>query len=773
MTLFITALTLLTLTALVVLIPAIRRPLISRPLLARFRKVLPPMSAHEREALDAGGTWWDAELFSGRPDWDRLQALASTKLSPAERTFLNGPVQELCRRLNDWQIAHEEQDLPEPIWRFLKQERFFALVIPREYGGLGFSALAHSEIVLTIASRSVAAAVTVMVPSSLGPAGLLLRYGTDAQRRHWLPRLARGADIPCFALTGPNAGSDAASIPDVGRVCKARFDGREQLAIRLDFDKRYITLGPIATLIGLAFRLQDPDHLLGDDPEPGITLALVPASTPGVEQGERHWPMGLAFQNGPLRGRGVLVPLDAVIGGRGGVGRGWAMLMEALAEGRGISLPALSTGAGKLAARYSGAYARVRRQFGRPIGQFEGVRQPLARIAGLTYQMEAARRVFLDALCAGERPAVLSAVLKYQLTERFRRVINDAMDIHGGSGICLGPSNLVGPVYQSIPIAITVEGANILTRNMILFGQGAMRCHPHLRHELAAAYEPDRAKALRGFDKAIAGHLGFLLGNMRRSLWLGLTRARLARPRSHGITGRYSQLLSWLASAFALNADLVMMTMGGSLKRRERISARLGDVLSGLYMASAQIKWFDACGRPSSDQDLFVWAMEEHLVRIREAFQGLWANLSMRPLGWLLRALSFPTGQSFRGPTDRMDQAAARLLLRSNEARERLTAGVFVPDAPDEPLALMERAFEAVQRADEIQSILKAARALGRITHADGPAAIAEAVAERVITPADAKKLERAETLRAQVIAVDSFHDIGTSTALHDQRQAA
>jgi acyl-CoA dehydrogenase len=482
------------------------------------------MSRTEREALAAGGVWWDAELFSGRPRWERLRALPAARLAPEEEAFLAGPVERLCRELDDWRITHDDLDLPREVWERLRRERFFGLVIPKDYGGLGFSHLAHSQVVMKIASRSITAAVTVMVPNSLGPAELLLRYGTQAQRERYLPRLARGEEIPCFALTGPRAGSDAASIPDLGVVCQGEFEGRQVLGIRLSFEKRYITLAPVATLIGLAFRLEDPDRLLSQDPAPGITLALIPAGTPGLVQGERHLPLGIPFQNGPLSGRDIFIPIDWVIGGAEGVGRGWPMLMECLAEGRGISLPALAVGAGKLATRHTGAYARVRRQFGRPIGDFEGVEEPLARIAGRTWQMEAARRVFLSALGAGERPAVLSAVLKYHLTERHRQVINDAMDILGGSGICLGPRNPMGRVYQGLPIAITVEGANILTRSMIIFGQGAVRCHPYLRSEIEAVQEPDARSALHRFDAAVAAHVGFLARNFGRTLWLGLTR---------------------------------------------------------------------------------------------------------------------------------------------------------------------------------------------------------------------------------------------------------
>ena len=742
----------------VLTVPALRRPLLTRHLLAGFRQVLPRMSDTEREALQAGGVWWDAEIFSGRPQWQRLLDLPRATLSDEEQAFLAGPVETLCRMLDDWRITHETLDLDAEVWSFIRRERLFGLVIPQSYGGLGFSHLAHSEVVMKLASRSIAGAVTVMVPNSLGPAELLLRYGTDAQRRHHLPRLASGDSIPCFALTGPHAGSDAASMPDEGIVCRGSHSGRESLMIRLRFEKRYITLGPVATLIGLAFRLRDPDGLLGDDPEPGITLALIPSTTAGVEQGRRHLPMSAPFQNGPISGRNVMIPLDWVIGGRAGIGQGWSMLMEALSEGRGTSLPALSTGGAKLAARYTGAYARIRRQFGRPIGTFEGVQEPLARIAGITYQMDAARRVFLDALTAGERPAVLSAILKYHLTEGYRQVINDAMDIQGGSGICLGPGNPLGRVYQGIPIAITVEGANILTRSMIIFGQGALRCHPHVLTELEAAHNPNPGHAIRAFDSAITAHLGFLTRNLSRTLWLGLTPARWVKVPANGEIGRYLQQLERLSAAFALNADLAMMTLGGSLKYRERLSARLGDILSLLVLASCTLKHFDNQGRSEADLPLLRWAMADHLHGIQQAFIGLWANLPNHVLAQLVKRLTFPTSNPFPAPDDRLDRDAAGVLLAPSSARDRLTAGIFTTRDETFPTGKMELALEASLRADAIRDILRQATKSGRIP---GPGAIREAVDAGVLRPSEAALLRRAEQLVDQAIAVDSFDDLG------------
>lgn len=744
--------------AAVLLVPSLRRRLLTRALLNRFRRILPPLSTTERQAIEAGSTWWDAELFSGRPRWARLLGLPPPRLSPEEEGYLAGPVDRLCRLLDDWRITHDDQDLPPAAWELIRRERLFGLVIPKSYGGLGFSPYAHSQVVMRLASRSVTAAVTVMVPNSLGPAQLLLRYGTEAQRRRYLPRLARAEEIPCFALTGPRAGSDAAAIPDLGVVCQIDFEGERTLGIRLNFEKRYITLGPIATLIGLAFRLRDPDRLLGNDPEPGITLALIPASTPGIEQGRRHLPLNIPFHNGPLSGHEVVIPIAWVVGGRRGIGNGWRMLMECLAEGRGISLPALATGAGKLASRYTGAYARIRRQFGRPIGHFEGLEAPLARIAGRTYQMDAGRRVFLAALGQGERPAVLAAVLKYHLTELQRLVVNDAMDIQAGSGICLGPRNLMGRVYQALPIAITVEGANLLTRNLIIFGQGALRAHPWLLSELRAAEDPDLDRALAQFDRALLGHGAHLLINLARALLLGLSRGWLARLSKGLEDTRDYRRLSWMIAVFAVNADLVMLSLGAGLKRRERLSARLGDLLARLYLASAVLKHHQDQGSPPADLPLVHWALEDHLAGVQEALHDLWRNLPSRPLAWALRLLTFPSGRPTWGPSDALEHRVARLILEPGAVRDRLTEGIHLSQDPNEPAGRLDLALDAVARAEPLEHILSQAPVLGTHPWADSEGdRLSVALAAQIIRPDDAALIRRAEQLRESVIQVDSF----------------
>jgi acyl-CoA dehydrogenase len=747
-------------------VPALRHRLITTPLLRQFRRVMPVMSLTEREALEAGTVWWDAELFSGRPDWQRLMNHPKGTLSDRERAFLDGPVEELCRMLDDWRITHEEQDLPPEVWDHIRRHCYFGLSLPVEYGGLGFSARAHSEVVMKLGSRSITAAVTVMVPNSLGPGQLLLRYGTAEQKAYYLPRLARGEEIPCFALTGPEAGSDAAAIPDRGVVCHGQWRGARVLGVRLNWEKRYITLGPVATLIGLAFKLYDPDHLLGDREDLGTTLALVPRATPGVAIGERHIPMGLPFQNGPNRGRDVFVPLEQLIGGREYIGQGWRMLMECLSEGRGVSLPALSVGAGKMACRYTGAYAAIRRQFNLPIGRFEGVQEALARIAGLTYQMDAARVLTLAAIDAGERPSVLSAVLKYHLTERYRRVINDAMDVQGGSGVCLGPRNLIARAYQAIPIAVTVEGANILTRSMIIFGQGAVRCHPWVLREFAAAQEPDRRKALADFDAALVGHAGFLIGNLVRSLSLGLTRGRLSRAPVSGPTRRYFQQLNWMSAAFALCADAAMMTLGGALKRKERLSARLGDVLSEMYLTSAVLRRFEDDGRPDEDLALVHWACEDSLYRMQESLRLLLRNLPLRPLAWALRLVVFPTGAHWTEPDDRRGRDAAVVLLSPSGTRERLTSGIFITDDPQYRQGLIEQAFAQTTRVAPLEETLKAAHRAGAIRPRDLLAQAREACAQGLIDRADLEAVERMADLRREVITVDAFEDWGRRNLL-------
>ncbi len=736
-------------------VKSIRRQLISSHLFRWFRSVLPPMSDTERAAIEAGTTWWDGELFSGRPDWNQLLSFPPPELTEEEQAFLDGPVEELCRMLDDWRITEELNDLPEDVWQFLKDNGFFGMIIPKEYGGLEFSPYAQSEVVTRIATRSVSAAVTVMVPNSLGPGELLLHYGTDEQRQHYLPRLAKGQDIPAFALTNPYAGSDAGGMPDRGVVCKAMYEGKETLGFRVNWDKRYITLGPVCTVLGLAFKAVDPDGLLGDREDLGITCALVPTDTQGVTIGARHAP-GAAFQNGPNSGKDVFVPMDWVIGGQSQVGNGWTMLMNCLAVGRAISLPALGTAAGKVASLTTGAYARVREQFNIPIGKFEGVEEALARIGGVTYRMDAARLMTAVALQAGEKPSVLSAILKYHNTEGMRQVINDAMDVHGGKGVCRGPGNYLQGIYSALPVAITVEGANILTRSMIIFGQGAIRCHPYVLEEMRATADPDAAAGLRKFDDTLFRHMGFTISNAARALVLGLTGARIGTaPLDPDLQGYYRQL-SRMSAAFAFVADTAMLTLGGQLKRKERLSARLGDVLSHLYLASAALKRHHDNGSPSADLPLVSWAVEDSLRTIQESLIGILENFPSRILGRTLKFLIFPLGRAYRTGRDRLDHEVAGLLMEPSKTRDRLASGCFFDRVEDDPVGLLEI---ALANAEDVAPIKTAAvRAAGRpLVGVGGDAAIADAIESGAINEFDGAKLRDYLRVVGNVIRVDEF----------------
>jgi acyl-CoA dehydrogenase len=750
-----------------------RRAIVSAPLLKVFRRMLPPLSTTEREALEAGTVWWDGELFSGRPRWDRLLAMPKPALEPEERAFLDGPVDTLCGMVDDWEVTYELRDLPPHVWQYIKDQGFFGIIIPRDYGGLGFSALAHSAIIAKLSACSGAAAVSVMVPNSLGPAELLLHYGTAEQKAHYLPRLAKGLEMPCFALTSPEAGSDAGGIPDFGIVCRGEWQGkRGVIGMRLTWEKRYITLAPVATLLGLAFHLYDPEHLIGPNVHRGITLALIPADTAGVHVGRRHLPLDAAFMNGPTWGKGVFVPLDAIIGGADYAGQGWKMLMNCLAAGRSISLPANAVGIAKLCARTTGAYGRVRRQFGVSIGHFEGVQEALARIAGNLYIMDAARVTTAQAIDAGEQPSVVSAIVKYHLTERGRQVINDAMDVHGGKAICMGPSNYLAHAYEQTPIVITVEGANILTRSMIIFGQGVIRGHPYLYQEISAVHSQDHAAGLRAFDAALFGHVLFAASNKARALWMGLTGARFVRAPGDANTRAYYRQLTRLSSAFAFAADMALVALGGALKRRERLSARLADVLSELYLASCALRRFEDDSRPAEDLPLLHWSLQDALARAEHAFYGLIENLPGRLLPAALRFIAFPWGRQFNAPSDELGQAVCDLILQPGLARDRLTAGMFVPRTQDHPLATLEAALHAAIAAEPAERKLHAAHVGVSLGGPADAVDLAAAVAQRVITQADAEAIEHAHTLRRRAIMVDDFpKDLGRSE-VHQTSQA-
>jgi acyl-CoA dehydrogenase len=736
----------------------LRRALVSRPFLRTYLRMLPTMSDTERAALEAGTVWWDGELFSGNPDWSKLFAVPKPQLSAEEQAFMDGPCAELCCMLDDFDITHRRGDLPPEVWAFLKAHGFFAMIIAKRYGGLGFSAYAHSCVLVKLAGRSVTCASVVAVPNSLGPAELLQHYGTEEQKDHYLPRLARGEEIPCFALTGPRVGSDAASIPDTGIVCRGQWQGREVLGLRLNFSKRYITLAPVATVIGLAFRMFDPERLLGGATDLGITCALVARDTPGIEIGNRHLPLNIPFQNGPIRGRDVFVPLEAIIGGVKMAGQGWRMLVEQLAVGRCISLPSNSTGGAKSATFATGAYARIRRQFNTPVGRFEGVEQAIARMAGLTYIMDAARSVTTAAIDAGARPAVPAAILKYHVTEMGRRVANDAMDVQGGKGIMLGPKNYLGRGYQSVPIAITVEGANILTRNLIIFGQGAVRCHPYVLREMAAAREADRVRGVAAFDRALFGHVGFTISNAARSLVMALTLARFERVPGTGPVRRYFQHIERFSASFAFATDVAMLTLGGYLKKKESISARLGDALSAMYLASMVLKHHQDQGSPEADLPLVEWSCRELLYEAQEQLHGMLRNFPVRPMAWLMRALIFPRGRTYFAPSDRLSRQVAGLVQAAGEPRDRLTQGIDREPHAHNPLGQLQRALELAPEAELIEKKIRVSGVkTGRIDALDLPGQVEQALALGIVNEQEAAMLRDYDRLVMDIIDVDEF----------------
>lgn len=761
-----------------IMVRPLRRALISRPFFATYKRILPQMSSTEREALEAGTVWWEGELFRGKPDWNKLMAYPQPKLTATEQAFMDKEVVEACAMVDDWKVTHELYDLPPAAWQYIKDKGFLGMIIPKKYGGLEFSAYAHSEVVTRLSTRSSALAVSVMVPNSLGPAELLLHYGTEEQKNHYLPRLAKGLEIPAFALTSPWAGSDAASIPDHGVVCKGMWQGKEVVGMKVTWDKRYITLAPVCTILGLAFRLYDPEGLLGKDKDLGITCALVPYDHPGVDTSRRHFPLNAMFMNGPTRGKDVFMPLDFIIGGPAMIGQGWRMLMECLAAGRSISLPSSNTGMAQMTARAVGAYARVRSQFKMAVGKFEGVEEALTRIGAYTYMMDATRTMTSGAIDLGEKPSVVSAIAKYHVTERARQVVNDGMDVIGGKGICLGPSNFLGRAYQQVPVAITVEGANILTRSLIIFGQGAVRCHPFVLAEMHAAQNPDASQGLVDFDKALWGHIGYVVKNGIRTLVMGLTGSHFVSVGT-GVapeSKRYYQQLTRFSSAFAFLADVSMLLLGGSLKRREKLSARLGDILSQMYLMSATLKRYEAEGRQAADAPLMHWAIWDAMYKAQQAFDGVIAtNYPNKFVGWLLQKLIFPWGHPYVVPADEVGHQVAKLLVSPSATRDRLTRECFIPQTSDEPVGAIEQALAATLEAEPIEAKIREAEKKGRF---DGnPLAnvrdIAIAAAEAgVITAAEFEVMKRRNALRDIVVRVDDFpFDYGVASAIKPAAQ--
>ena len=735
----------------------LRREKITRPLLEIYRKMLPSMSDTEREALEAGNVWWDGELFSGMPNWDRLMSYPAPALSEEEQAFLDGPCEELCRMLDDWEVCQNLVDMPRDVWDFIIKHRFFAMIIPKQYGGLEFSAYANAMVITKLASRSPTASSTVGVPNSLGPAELLLHYGSEEQKERYLPGLAAGTEIPCFALTSPEAGSDAASLIDSGVVCKGKWQGKEIIGIRLNWNKRYITLAPVATVLGLAFKLYDPDHLIGDKDEYGITAALVPTDTEGVVVGRRHYPMSIAFQNGPTSGKDVFVPLDYIIGGQEMAGKGWRMLVELLSVGRAITLPSTASGGGQAAAYATGAYASIRKQFNTSIANFEGVGEALTRIAGHTYIMNAAVSVTSGAIDQGEKPAVPSAILKYHCTELGRKVASDTMDVHGGKAIMLGPKNYVGRNYMATPIAITVEGANILTRSLIIYGQGAIRCHPFVLDELRAAQAEDIEEGLIEFDEALFGHIGYGISNVARSFFLALTHAKFSQVPLNTPTRRYYQNINRYSAAFALASDFAMLTLGGGLKKRELLSARLGDVLSSMYLASTVLKHFENQGRRATDLPLVEWSVRTLMYQAQEALHAFLQNLPNRWAAAFLRFFIFPRGRTYSAPSDELAQKVVALMSTTGEARDRLSEQAYTTLEPGNPVGLLQEALELSESAAPLEKRMRQAFKEGLLKSEYLGDQIPEAKRAGVISAAEAASLSDYHSKVRDLLAVDDF----------------
>ncbi len=745
---------------LLVTVPFVYKPFrldfLSTRLLSFYKSVTPELSSTEQEAIDAGTVWWDGDLFSGKPDWQKLHKISQPRLSKTEKAFLDGPCEEVCGMANEWQINHVDADLSDEIWAFLKEHKFFAMIIEKKYGGLAFSAYAQSRILQKLAGVSAVLSSTVGVPNSLGPGELLQHYGTKDQQDHYLPRLASGDEIPCFALTSPEAGSDAGAIPDVGIVCKGEFDGEEVLGMSLTFSKRYITLAPVASVIGLAFKLKDPDGLLGTEKDLGITLALIPRETKGLEIGRRHLPLNVPFHNGPVKGNNMFVPLSYIIGGEQMAGKGWRMLMECLSVGRCITLPSSAAGGAKQISLATGAYSRIRRQFRLPIGQMEGVEEMLARIGGNTYLMDAVTSFSTAGVDLGQKPSVISAICKYHLTEKMRQVINDSMDVHGGKGICLGPNNYLGRGYQGVPISITVEGANILTRNMMIFGQGAMRCHPYVLKEIYAAQIDDQQEQLETFDEAVFGHIGFAISNTIGSLWFTLSRNFFSRTPFKDETSQYYRQLQGYSANLAILTDISMGVLGGSLKRRERLSARLGDVLSYLYLASATLKRYDEQGRNKEDLPFLHWALQDCLHKIDIAIDDFIRNFPSAPVGIVLRILVQPFGKLNDKPSDIIEHKIAHILQNPGSARDRLGHGQYMTRIEGSLFGDLEQTLENIVKVEPIFE--KICTSLGKKMHMTGLDILAdEALAANIISEQEAELMRETEAGRLRTINVDDF----------------
>ncbi len=734
-------------------LPDLRKQYITGPIFKIFKSSIPTISKTEQEALDSGTVGWDGELFSGNPNWKKMTQVSPPQFTSEELTFLEGPLAQVCEMTNDWDCSEKAKDLPPQVWEFLKKHGFFALIIPKQYGGKEFSAYAHAEIVARLSGRSILLSSTVAVPNSLGPSELLMHYGTEQQKNYYLPRLAKGEEIPCFALTGPDAGSDAGSIPDTGIICKGNFEGKEVIGIRLNWDKRYITLAPVATLLGLAFKLYDPDHLIGEQKDIGITCALIPTKTQGITIGRRHSPSNTPFQNGPTQGKDVFIPLDWIIGGLPMAGCGWKMLVECLSVGRAVSLPSTSAGAARVATYATGAYTAIRRQFNTTISSFEGIQEALARIGAFTYIANATSRFTVNFIDHGEKPSVPGAIAKYHVTEFGRKIALDMTDIHGGKAIMQGPNNYIARGYQSAPIGITVEGANILTRCMIIFGQGAVRCHPHILNEMEAV----KADDFSAFEKHFGQHTSYLLSNMARSFFHAVTFSKMASSPTNSPDSKYYRQISRASSAFALVADASMIMLGGKLKFKESLSARLGDCLSMMYLGSAVLKQYADDGKPEEDYPFVEWSMAWCLNQYWLSMDSIFRNLPNKWSGYALRVLTMPLGRGFKPPKDILNKQISRLLSHETSARDRLTRGIFISKNQDDPITVLKQAFEASLGVSALRKRILEAVKNNELKEGPLETNINDAVKANIISSEEASALLHAEMLCKKVTAVDDF----------------
>jgi len=739
-------------------IPSIRSKFVSAPMLSMVRKILPPISETEQEAIDAGTVWWDGELFSGKPKWNTLLNAAKPKVSAEEQAFLDGPVNELSRMADTWKINHDWSIIPKHITKYVLDKGFLGMIIPKKYGGLEFSAVAQAKVLLKLSNTGSGISYLVGVPNSLGPGELLLKYGTEDQKNYYLPRLASGQEIPCFALTSPTAGSDATSISDTGVVCMGNHKGKKVLGIKLTFSKRYITLAPIATLVGLAFRLQDPDGLIGDTEDYGITCALIPRTTKGLEIGRRHLPIGDAFLNGPIKGDGIFVPLDSIIGGQEMAGKGWRMLVNCLSVGRAVTLPTTGSVISKRCTLGTSSYANLRSQFGVNIAKFEGVQKPLARMAGLTYIIEAASIQTIQSIDDGNKPSVPSAILKYHCTEMARQCVIDAMDIHGGKAVMKGPGNYISSLYESVPVAITVEGANILTRNLMIFGQGAIRSHPYVLEEMELAHAEDNEETLNAFDKTLSSHLGYGVSNFARSFvhGLGFSGSSLNEDKN---CDPYFKHINRLSGLFALTADASMLSLGAKLKFKENLSARLGDLLSTLYLASMVLKHHKDTGYDKEEWPIVQWALDHLLHEYQIAFDELMANFPNRVIAFGIKAAAFPIGGRFQAPSDELEKKVVQVLSTDNTARDRLTSGLYMELDELNPLAKANQVFLDSLEIKPLNEKLKDAMKAGKLEKSFGPTLFAAALKAGIINKEQAKQLNQHHNDVMDIVNVDDFDE--------------